>query len=239
MSLFELKIYPNPQALFSAAARVVTLALQAGLGKNPNATFVLAGGATPRGVYELLAASREFRDWNRVTFFWGDERCVPPDSDESNSRMVQESLLSSLSVPDANIHRIHAELEDGEKAALLYQDEVRSHFQGSGLPRFDLVLLGMGEDGHTASLFPGTHWDEERLVIVNHAPRPPIRRISMTPRLFNLSQQLVFLVAGQAKAYALKRVLEDPSCDYPAKRIQPTAGELIWMVDSAAASQLR
>ncbi|MBZ5495024.1 MAG: 6-phosphogluconolactonase [Acidobacteriia bacterium] len=239
MSELELKIYPDPKSLFRAAAEAVTQVLQAGLREHPKLTFVLAGGTTPRGVYELLGTSCAFQNWSAVEFFWGDERCVPPDNEASNFRMARESLLSRLSLPDRNIHRIPAELENSEDAARLYEEEILKSFAAPGLPSFDLVLLGMGDDGHTASLFPGTRWDESRLVIANHSPHPPFRRISMTPRLLNAARRVIFLAAGQAKAHALKRVLEDPACDYPARRIKPAEGALTWMVDSAAASLLR
>jgi 6-phosphogluconolactonase len=238
MSQLELNIYPDPQALARAAVEFIAGSLRSCSG-NPKLTFVLTGGSTPRKMYELLGTCCKFQDWSHIEFFWGDERCVPPDHQDSNFRLAQNSLLFRLPVPQANIHRIRGELKDVEKAALLYEEEIRGSFPGAGLPKFDLVLLGMGEDGHTASLFPGTKWDESRLVIVNHAPNPPFWRISMTPRLLNAARRVVFVVSGQAKAPALKRVLQDPSCDYPAKGIRPVDGDLTWLVDSAAASQLQ
>ena len=234
----DIKVYPDPGALFRAAAETITKALQSALDERGNATFVLSGGSTPRGVYENLGCARERPDWARVEFFWGDERCVPPGDKESNFYLVQSSLLIRLNVPERNIHRIQADPKDSDSAARLYEEEIRARVAGSPLPRFDLVLLGMGDDGHTASLFPGARWDATRLVIGTFSPHPPYPRVSMTPQLLNAARLAVFLVSGSAKAPALKRVLEDPGCDFPARLIQPSQGNLIWMVDQAAASLL-
>ncbi len=234
----DIKVYPDPKALFRAAAETITNALQSALDERGNATFVLSGGNTPRGVYEDLGCACGRPDWARVEFFWGDERCVPPGDKESNFYLVQSSLLFRLTVPERNIHRIQADLKDSDSAARLYEEEIRAHVAGSPLPRFDLVLLGMGDDGHTASLFPGAQWDATRLVVGAYSPQPPYRRVSMTPLLLNAARLAVFLVSGTAKAPALKRVAEDPGCDFPSRRIRPSQGSLIWMVDQAAASLL-
>jgi len=234
----DLRVYPDPEALFRAAAETITKTLQSALDEKGNATFVLSGGNTPRGVYENLGCACERPDWARVEFFWGDERCVPPGDKESNFYLVQSSLLIRLNVPERNIHRIQADPKDSDSAARLYEEEIRARVAGSPLPRFDLVLLGMGDDGHTASLFPGARWDATRLVIGTFSPHPPYPRVSMTPQLLNAARLAVFLVSGSAKAPALKRVLEDPGCDFPARLIQPSQGNLIWMVDQAAASLL-
>lgn len=233
-----LKIYPDAASLFLAAAGTITGLLDGALAKRSRANLVLAGGGTPREVYRSLAARDRSPAWRQIGLFWGDERCVPPASAESNFRMVQETLLLRAEVPPENIHRIRGELEDSEQAARLYEDEIRRSFPGTELPRFDLVLLGMGEDGHTASLFPGARWDEDRWVVASRAPSPSYRRISMTPRILNGAKHLIFIVSGQAKAAALRKVLEDPSCDCPAGRIRPSAGSLLWMVDQTAASTL-
>lgn len=232
----DLRVFPDAAALYCAAAEAIAGALRARLESKLKATLVLSGGNTPKEVYRLLAATRYVVEWERVEFFWGDERCVPPSSVDSNFRMAQETLLANLEVPQDHVHRIRGELPDSEEAARLYEDEIRSAFAEAGVPRLDIVVLGMGTDGHTASLFPATHWDENRLVITNEAPIPPRRRISMTPRLLNAAEHVFFLVSGPGKASALKKVLDDPSCDCPARRIQPTNGTLTWMVDSAAAA---
>jgi len=234
----EIRIYPDATSLFRAAANFIAASLQTQLHKREKASFVLAGGKTPAGVYDILADSYTDIDWTRVEFFWGDERCVPPDSEQSNYHLAYQYLLSRIPVPDVNLHRIAAEIPDREGAALRYQDEIQRALPGPAPPSFDLVLLGMGEDGHTASIFPDTEWSESRLVIPSLASVPPIERISMTPRLLNSARQVIFLVSGAAKAPALRGVLQNPSCAYPAKRIQPISGTLVWMVDSAAASLL-
>jgi 6-phosphogluconolactonase len=179
-----------------------------------------------------------FSDWGRIDFFWGDERCVPPDDEESNYHLARQALLSRLAVPERHIHRIPAESEDTAKAALSYEKVIQAYFPGKSTPSFDLVHLGMGEDGHAASLFPGSHWDESRLVVANFSPRHPFERISMTLRLLNAARRVIFVVSGTAKAPALKRIIEDPACDYPAKQVQPASGRLTWMADAEAASLL-
>ena len=161
-----------------------------------------------------------------------------PINPESNYGMARQTLLSRIPVPENRIHRILGELEDAEKAALRYEAEIRRTAAGTEIPSFDLVLLGMGEDGHTASLFPGTVWDADRLVVAVWVPRLERTRISMTPRILNAARRVIFLTAGTAKAPALAKVLEDPANDYPAKKIQPSADSLTWMVDKAAAALL-
>ncbi len=232
----QLMIYPDETALFEAAAETIAKALRESQAADRRKTLVLSGGQTPREVYRKLAARNTGVKWDRVEFFWGDERCVPPASPDSNYRMAQECLLSALNVPEGHVHRIQAELPDREAAARLYEDDIRAAFPGVELPQFDVVLLGMGTDGHTASLFPGTRWDENRLVIANEAPSPPRSRISMTPRLINAAAHVIFVVSGTAKADALRHVLHETAGDYPAKRIQPDNGTLTWLVDRAAAS---
>jgi len=234
------EIYPEQNALFRAATERIASILAAKLQEKERATLVLTGGNTPRPAYELLSKPpfSERVDWNRVHFFRGDERCVPPDSPESNFGMAWSALISKVNAPPAHIHRIAGELEDAEKAASLYEAEIRSILPGDGVPSFDLVLLGMGEDGHTASLFPGTQWDEERLVVTNHVPQSGARRISMTPRLLNEAKAIILLTAGSNKAKALARAQGDPASDSPVSRIRPARGSLMWMVDRAAASQL-
>ncbi len=234
MLLPEPKVFPDEAALFEAAAETIAQSLRSSWSANRRATLVLAGGQTPREVYRRLAAATRGVEWDAVEFFWGDERCVPPASLDSNFRMAQEFLLSALEVPESHIHRICAELHDSDAAARLYEVEIRAAFGGTDLPRFNVVLLGMGTDGHTASLFPGTRWDEDRLVIANEAPTPPRRRISMTPRLINAAAHVIFVVSGAAKAKALKQILHDQDCDFPARMIRPTNGTLTWLVDQAA-----
>jgi 6-phosphogluconolactonase len=236
----DIRVHRDAAALFQASAELIATELKTALRQAGAVTFVLAGGNTPRSVYELLADKpyRDRLDWSRIHFFWGDERCVPPDSPESNYRIAYDRLISKIPVPDLLVHRIRAELEDPEQSALLYEAEIRKFLPSPQSAGFNLVLLGMGVDGHTASLFPGSHWTGQRLVIPTVAPSFPAHRISMTPHLLNTTRQIVFLVSGSQKAQALARVLEDPSCDLPATKIRLITGRLTWMVDEAAASLL-
>lgn len=235
-----IEIYDSPDELSCAAAEKITAALEVALRGRRTASFVLTGGTTPKPVYEKLSASpfRERLDWKRIHLFWGDERCVPPESPESNFGMTWKALISRLSVPQENIHRILGELEDPGEAAQRYETEIRRVFADMSLPAFDLILLGIGEDGHTASLFPGTSWDEARWVVANYVPKLEANRVTMTQLPLNAARKVIFLTSGAAKAKALAGVLEDPVADYPAKRIQPTTGDLTWMVDKAAAALL-
>ncbi len=235
-----LEIYSETNALFHAAAERIAETLETRLQEKENTTLVLTGGKTPKPVYELLSEAPYSNriDWRRVHFFWGDERCVPPDHPESNFGMAWDALLSKIQPPASHIHRIIGEMNDAAKAASLYEAEIRNTLPGTGIPSFDLVLLGMGEDGHAASLFPGTHWEEERLVVANHMPQSGAGRVSMTPRLLNEAQAILFLTAGSSKAKALAGVLQDQRIDLPAARIRPAHGSLSWMVDRAAASLL-
>jgi 6-phosphogluconolactonase len=234
-----IEVFPNPEALTQAAAERITDLLLQTLQEKQRATLVLTGGKTPKPVYGLLATAPYSTriDWKRVHFFWGDERCVPPESPESNFGMAREALISKIDPPPANVHRMRGEL-DAQKAADLYEQEILGIFPGTGIPSFDLVLLGMGADGHTASLFPGTQWDEKKFVIANRIPQSGAKRVSMTPLILNAAAKTVFLVAGRNKATALACVLEDSACDYPAARIRASQGRLVWMVDSSAASLL-
>lgn len=236
----DLQVYPDIEALRKAAAeRIVTILDEAHAGQE-TAAFVLTGGDTPKPVYETLASLpyRERVAWGRIHFFWGDERCVPPDHPDSNFGMAWKSMLSKLPIPPGHIHRMRGEMPDPEEAAALYDQEIRNVFGSEALPSFDLVLHGMGDDGHTASLFPGATWDEERLTIATSTPANA-RRISMTPRILNAAKNGIFLVAGSRKAAALSQVIDDPGGDLPASRIRPTRGTLVWMVDTRAARLLR
>ena len=236
-----IKIYPDGDAFYRAAAEQITAILQQTLRAKGIAAFVFTGGTTPKPVYELLGTRPyvEQIDWNRIHYFWGDERCVPPDDPESNFGTAWNSLLSRLNVPSSHLHRIRGEMEDPDKAAFLYESEILNVLPGSPVPSFDLVLLGMGRDGHTASLFPGTRWDEQRLVIVNHAPATAAARVSMTPRLLNESGVVVFLVSGNTKSRTVAEIFKNPSSGLPASRIGPVRGNLIWILDDSAACLIR
>ncbi len=208
----------------------------------------LAGGSTPRRLYALLASTLEpFRDqvpWAKAQFFWGDERTVPPSSPESNYRMANEVMLSKVPVPAEHIHRILAELPDPPMAARRYEEELRRVFEldPASKPRFDLVILGMGVEGHTASLFPGSEWIHEntRLVVAAWVEKLNAFRITLTPAVFNQAACVMFLISGEEKAEALKQALEGPRRPelLPIQAIRPVDGSLQWLVDRAAASKL-
>jgi 6-phosphogluconolactonase len=205
----------------------------------------LAGGSTPRGLYAALAHTASLRarvPWSHIDFFWGDERCVPPDHADSNFRMAHESLLSSVPVAPDHIHRIAGELYDASVAARLYESEiVATLFAPEQMPRFDLILLGLGTDGHTASLFPGTPAlaERQRLCVDNWVPASGARRITMTLPLINAAQTVMFMVSGPDKAAIVRAVQQRRGSEdaFPAQLVQPD-GELLWMLDRDAARLL-
>jgi len=208
-------------------------------------SVALSGGSTPKPLYEFLADQKvDELDWNKVHFFWGDERCVPPDHPDSNFNQVNRALLDPKAIQEENIHRIKAELPPDE-AARQYQEIILTWFQQKQ-PSFDLILLGMGSDGHTASLFPGTEYvkgdltDQNRLVAANWVPKLDTWRITFTPHLINAAQNVFFLVSGHNKANTLKLVLEGPSTPehFPSQLIAPDQGNLFWHVDLEAAAEL-
>jgi 6-phosphogluconolactonase len=204
-------------------------------------TVALAGGSTPLRLYSLLAGKKQ--DWQGVHFFWSDERCVPPDAAESNFRMADGALLGRAAIPEGNIHRIHGELTP-EKAAMEYKDELHRFF-GYQTPRFDLVLLGLGDDGHTASIFPGSPVVREKarwVAAVEHPlpPSPQVDRVTLTPLVLNAAANILFLVSGEEKTDQLAQVLQGPYHPdlLPAQIVVPVNGQVCWLVDKAAAGKL-
>lgn len=203
----------------------------------------LAGGSTPRRVYEIIAAdARDEVEWGKVHVWFGDERCVPPDHAESNYRMASEALLSRVPLPAVNIHRMTGE-GDAAANARLYEGELRSFFDGEPWPALDLVLLGLGEDGHTASLFPHSPALAEREVwaAANWIEKLNAYRLTLTAPVINYAARVAFVVTGGAKADALAEVVEGPSDPrrLPAQLIRPRNGSLDWFVDEAAAAKIR
>jgi 6-phosphogluconolactonase len=241
----EIRALTTPQELFAAAAEEVVRTANEAVAQRGRFTVALAGGSTPKSLYNLLATNaRTTLPWDRMFFFWGDERHVPPIDPESNYRMAEEAMLSKVPVPPGNVFRIKTENPDAAAAAEDYEQTIRKFFAlGPGqFPRFDLILLGMGPDGHTASLFPGTTalQEKSRLVVANWVDKMKTHRISLTLPVLNAALCVTFLVSGTDKAPALKAVLEEdvPAEQYPAKLIKPNDGKLIWLIDRAAASQL-
>jgi 6-phosphogluconolactonase len=252
----QVRIYSDAQELALKAARhFARLADQYVVGHG-HFTVALSGGSTPRAMFSLLAED-PFRDtvpWSEIYFFWGDERCVPADHPDSNYRMASETLLSKVAVPADNIFRIPAEMEDHDAAAEEYSAILRTFFLTgpgmsqtgtaplSALPRFDLIFLGMGPDGNTASLFPGTaalHAGEQ-VAVANYVEKFAAYRITLTAATINNARNVTFVAGGADKAETLRDVLEGPYQPdlYPSQLIGPHNGSLLWMVDEAAAAQL-
>lgn len=237
----------DAEAVSRAAAEEVVACARAAVLARGRFTLVLSGGSTPRRLYELLADPpfRELVDWGRVEVFWGDERCVPPDHSDSNYRMAHAALLAKVPISSARVHRMHAERDDRDAAAREYSVEIAKTFAVAPAgepPVFDLILLGLGPDGHTASLFPHTEAVRERRrwVVRNYVPKFQADRITLTPPILNRGETILFLVAGADKAPVLQEVLEGPLDPdrLPSQLIRPAAGRLVWLVDRAAASQL-
>jgi 6-phosphogluconolactonase len=241
----DIRVLPTPQELFAAAAEeVVRLANQA-VAERGRFAIALSGGSTPKSLYNLLATNaRSTLPWDHTYFFWSDERHVAPTSPDSNYRMANEAMLSKVPVPPGNIYRVPAENPDAAAAAEAYEVSIRKFFQPQPgqWPKFDLILLGLGPDGHTASLFPGTAGLEEksRLVIANLVEKLKTHRLTFTLPLINAARCVAFLVSGTDKAAVLRSVLEDsvPGEQYPAKLVEPSEGNLVWFLDRAAASGL-
>lgn len=253
MTRGEIRVYGNSRDLALEAAKdFARLADQyvIGLGRF---TVVLSGGSTPRAMFSLLADEPFSKSvpWASIYFFWGDERAVPPTHSGSNYRMAKETLLSRVPVPPENIFRVPAELDDRECAAREYSDTIKQFFSGeaapgtaplSTWPRFDLVLLGMGSDGHTASLFPRTPALRvlDQIAVSNYVEKLNAHRITLTATTINNARNVTFLVSGEDKAQVLKSVIEGPADPdtYPSQLIQPRSGRLTWLVDEEAAGML-
>ena len=242
---FELRRLTTPQELFQAAAEEVIQTATNAVAKRGRFTIALSGGSTPKNLYTLIAANASASlPWAQMFFFWGDERHVPPDDPDSNYRVAKETLLSKVPIPAANIFRVPSENPDASTAAEAYEQTLRKFFAlaPGEFPRFDLILLGLGPDGHTASLFPETAalQEKSRLVVANWVEKLKTSRITFTLPVLNAARRVAFLVSGTDKAEVLHEVLEGnaPAEKYPSKLVQPVNGKLIWFVDRAAASEL-
>ncbi len=243
---YEIIIGRDPAEVSRFAARLFAERVEHAISTRGSFAVALAGGATPAGLYSTLATPpyRASIPWPSVHFFWGDERCVPPTHPDSNYQMVKEALLMKIQVPAENIHRIPAELEYPQIAADTYEQTLRMHplLGGRPFPRFDLVLLGLGEDGHTASLFPGSELlhEKERWVAAPYVEKLSAHRITLTPPVINHAFTVLFVVTGNSKASVLAQVLESEyrPDQLPAQLIRAEHGSLYWLVDRAAASRL-
>lgn len=230
----------DPAQFVEAAAEQILTRLELLLAREPQVLLMLTGGSTPRAIYARVAESGTRLDWSRVRFAFGDERMVPPDHPDSNHRMAAESLLQPLSIPEAHVLRMEGERAPFE-AAERYEEQLR-RWSGGDTPRIHLLLLGMGDDGHCASLFPHTSvlTESERWVQSSWVPKLGVWRLTLTYPALNAAEQVLFLVNGAKKAPALAQVLQGERnlAEYPAQGIQPTTGSLTWLVDHLAAGQL-
>jgi 6-phosphogluconolactonase len=235
----EIKVVNDADELSRVAAEEFKHAAQAAIEAKGRFTVALAGGSTPKGLYSQLAKSKDL-PWDKIYFFFGDERHVPPDHLESNYRMVNEALFSRASVPPDHIFRMPTENADAEAVAQQYERTLQQFFQlkPGNFPIFDLVLLGLGPDGHTASLFPGTTAlrENSRLVVANWVPKFNAYRLTFTVPVLNQAKQVMFLVSGKEKRNAAESVLasDSPPEQFPAKLIRPRNGKVLWLVDRAA-----
>jgi 6-phosphogluconolactonase len=239
----KIEVLSDLEALSFRAASIFVNASRSSMASKKRFVVAVSGGTTPRRLYALLGSEtyRDQVDWQHVHFFWADERCVPKEDEASNFKMASDTLLSRVALPDKNIHRIKGE-EAPDQAARDYEEEMKRFFEGSERPGFDLVILGMGEDGHTASLFPGSRSIEEtvRLAIPVYLGEPKKDRISLTLPVLNNADQILFLVAGVSKAAVLSEILGDGKRKggFPAGLIRPAHGNITWLIDQEAAAKL-
>ncbi|HEV2697331.1 MAG TPA: 6-phosphogluconolactonase [Terriglobales bacterium] len=239
----KVEIFGSPQELFHAAAEKFCSLGSGAIKGRGKFTVALSGGSTPRGLHQELATHfASGLDWSKVFFFWGDERHVPPDNSDSNYRMANETLLSKLPIPPGNIFRVPSEFPDARQAAAKYEQTLQQFFrpEPDSFPRFDFILLGMGPDGHTASLFPGTAALQEKnhLVVGNWVEKLNTFRITFTYPVLNSAACVMFLVNGDEKAEMVRRALKDPTANLPCQKVRPDDGELLWYLDKGAALKL-
>jgi 6-phosphogluconolactonase len=241
----QIAIYDNKHTLSQHAAEYIMRIAKESIDLHGRFTIALTGGTTPGEAYSLLGSEpiRSQIDWHLVHIFWGDERCIPHTNPESNFYLAQETLLDHIAIPKSQIHPIPADQPDRNAASQAYTVEMQHAFGTNGIPSFDLIHLGMGPEGHTASLFPNqaSLHEKQRLVMPVSVPKPPPDRLTFTPPLLNAARNVLFLVTGSDKADALRAVLEgdyQPD-EYPAQIVRPTNGEVVWMLDKAAAQNLQ
>ncbi|MBS1683430.1 MAG: 6-phosphogluconolactonase [Bacteroidetes bacterium] len=238
----SIKVFESDNALATGVADFIISDAQAAIAGHGQYSLVLSGGNTPESLFRMLAAPpyATALDWSRVHIFWGDERAVPLDDERNNAHVAISLWLRQISIPPGNIHRIPSDMP-AQEAAREYEQTIKRYFAGGEIA-FDLVLLGLGPDGHTASLFPHSPLLEEKdaIVTAGFIPAQNMERITMTITLINEAHKVLFLVAGKAKATILQHVIQDaPAHDtYPAKMINPRSGGLYWFIDRAAAARL-
>jgi 6-phosphogluconolactonase len=240
----HLHVFPDNPSFVNGSAEFITAVAATAIAEHGRFTIALSGGGTPKPIYARLAMP-DYRDriaWEKVHIFFGDERCVPPDDRRSNYRMVYEAWLGRSPIPAENVHRIHGE-DDPALEALRYAEEIARLCRSAAFPAFDLILLGLGDNGHTASLFPGTAAlrEKERLVVAQYVEVTATWRVTFTAPLINAARHVAFLVEGVGKAQMLWNVIEGPYQPdaWPSQLIQPVSGELHWLVDAAAAAKVK
>jgi 6-phosphogluconolactonase len=244
----EIRILKDGAAIARRAGDIFVEAAQSAVQRSGSFTVALAGGSTPKILYSLLAIDPGLRarlPWDKMQLFFGDERHVGPDDPQSNYKMASESMISKAPLKPAQVHRMKGEIPDAAQAAREYEQELQKHFQlaDGQLPRFDLVLVGMGDEGHCLSLFPGTkalHPPAGRTVVSNWVGKLFTQRITITAPVANNATMILFTVTGKEKSLALKAVLEGPyePEQLPSQLLQPTDGKLLWLVDQAAGAML-
>ncbi len=242
----QVRVFTDVDALALGAADAFAAITSAAVATRSRAYVALSGGSTPKRMGELLAVA-PFRDrvpWESLEVFWGDERWVPEESPESNAGVAKRTFLDHVPIPPSRVNPFPTGVPDPETAATMYATQLRTVFgQTDDVPRFDLVLLGMGDDGHTASLFPGTAviHETEALAVAHAVPKLGAVRLTLTPPVLNAGREVVFLVAGAEKAETLASVLEGPEKvdELPSQIIRPVDGRLTWLVDRAAAARLK
>ena len=242
----QIRIFPDPAALADAVAQQIVARAQAAVAAHERFTIALSGGSTPRAVYERLAgpALSSRMPWAKTYVFWSDDRAVPLDDADSNYRMACEALLARVPIPKENIKPVLSQVEDLDAAAQHYARVIQATVPGSP-PRFDLILLGMGPDGHTASLFPRSPQLAAADALVVATPvaslKPHVRRVTFTAPLINAAAAVLFMAAGADKAATLQRILEGPRApeELPSQLVAPVSGALVWMLDRAIAQDLK
>jgi 6-phosphogluconolactonase len=241
MSEADLRVFPTLEEASASLAGAVARELRAAVAEREQASLALSGGSTPERLHEILAAEYANLPWEQVHVLWGDERFVPHDSEDSNYRMARETLLSGIEIPDANVHPWPTGMSDPDSAALAMQVTLERLFGCSALqddpPRIDMLLLGMGGDGHTASLFPGSPAlrEDDRWAVPSTAPDEPRQRLTLTLPALNAARAVHFLVAGERKREAVECALGEPAERCPASLVAPEDGTLTWWLDEGAA----
>jgi 6-phosphogluconolactonase len=245
----QVEVFPNVEALTLAAARRFAQLAEKAVKDHDVFAVALSGGSTPKMLYGLMATDQVVRPsipWSKIHFFFGDERHVPPDHADSNFRMANEAMFQALKAEQLHVHRVLGELSDATEAASQYEMDLKRFFEARGLvdegfPRFDLIFLGMGPDGHTASLFPNSSGLDEttRWVLANWVEKFKTDRITLTFPVLNAAAEVILFVAGSEKAVVLAEVLDGDAQKFPVQLVRPRNGIKRWMLDAAAAAGTR